>query len=66
VIEPPAFAVARGSPDVESFIARMEPLCASTARLAPEVHLFHFRQAVRGLAPEEPLELTKDDREALA
>jgi pimeloyl-ACP methyl ester carboxylesterase len=66
MIEPPAFAVARGNPDVEAFITRMEPLYASAAQLTPEEYLLRFRRAIRGLAPTEPLELTDEDRQTLA
>lgn len=65
VIEPPAFGVARGNPDVEAIIARLEPVFAAAPSLTPEAYLLSFRRALRGLPPDAPLELTEDERREL-
>lgn len=65
IIEPPAFGVARGNPDVEAFITRMEPVYASASHMTPEEYLLSFRRALRGLAADAPLALSQEEREAL-
>lgn len=65
VIEPPAFGVARGNPDVEAIIARLEPVFAEASHLTPEEYLLAFRRALRGLPPDAPFELTEDERRQL-
>jgi pimeloyl-ACP methyl ester carboxylesterase len=46
VSEPPAFAVARGNPDVEWLIARFMPLYADAANLTPDAYDAQFDAAI--------------------
>lgn len=66
LIEPAAFTVARGDPDVEALIALRAPLVAVARQLTPDEHLPRLRRAQRGLAPDAPFELSDADRTILA
>jgi pimeloyl-ACP methyl ester carboxylesterase len=46
VCEPPAFAVARGHPDVEWLIERLAPVITQEARLTPDAFAARFDAAV--------------------
>ena len=64
VIEPPAFAVARGHPAVERLIERMRPLYATGRQLSPEAFILGFARAY-GEHPEEPILLSPQHRKAI-
>lgn len=66
LIEPAAFAVARGDPDVEALIALRAPLSAEAQHLTPDEYLPRLRRAQRGLAPDAPFALSDEDRNILA
>jgi pimeloyl-ACP methyl ester carboxylesterase len=65
LIEPAAFAVARGDPDVEALIALRAPLSAAAPQLTPDEYLLQLRRAQRGLAPDAPFVLSDEDRKLL-
>lgn len=65
LIEPAAFAVARGNPDVEAFIALREPLAVAAQQLTPDEYLPRLRRAQRRLGPDAPFELDDEDRRIL-
>jgi pimeloyl-ACP methyl ester carboxylesterase len=56
LVEPGAFAVARGDPAVEALIARR------AARLTPDEYLRQLRRAQRGMGPDEPFTPPEEDR----
>jgi pimeloyl-ACP methyl ester carboxylesterase len=55
VIEPPAYALVRGHPDVESLIARLAPVYASVFTLTPEVFRAQAFAAMGFIAGSHPL-----------
>lgn len=67
LIEPPAYAVARGNPVVDDTVRRMLPLFASDERgelPTPEAFIRGFR-AVLGIEPHEPGPLSEADRRGI-
>ncbi len=64
LIEPPAFAVARGNPAVEELIERMAPLWAPDRSLTPEQFLAGFQRAL-GETVKEPMDLSPESRRSV-
>jgi pimeloyl-ACP methyl ester carboxylesterase len=62
VVEPPAFSVARGVPEVEALVARLEPVFAPESGLTPEAFDMAFGQALVGGTPD-PVTLTLHEQE---
>lgn len=65
VIEPPAFGLARGDPDVEDFVARIEPVYLAALPTAPEAFRTAFR-GVFGAGSPSPMLTERERRNARA
>ena len=64
LIEPPAFDVARGDPEVEALIGRMAPLWAPDRDLTPKQFIAGFSWAI-GEPVEGPVELSPEARKGV-
>ena len=64
VIEPPAFQVARGHPEVDTLLERMNALYDALSKLTPEEYILSFVNAL-GEAMTGPIELAPQHRKGI-